>query len=141
MATTHRRATDPTDEPTIGRLIADTSKDISTLVRSEIELAKTELRFSVKAGGIGIALFAVAGFMALLAIVMISISFGFGLTNIEGIGPSLAFLIVFGVYLLIAIIAAFIGVRKVKQVRAPEKTIEAVKDNKLVLKRSPGAKP
>jgi hypothetical protein len=136
MATTHRRATDPKDEPTIGRLISDTSKDISTLVRSEIELAKTELRFSVKAGGLGIALFAVAAFMTLLAIVMISISFGFGLTNIDGIGPSLAFLIVFGVYLLIAIILAFIGLRKVKQVRAPEKTIEAVKDNKLAFKGS-----
>jgi hypothetical protein len=123
------------DEPTIGRLIADTSRDFSTLLRSEIELAKTELRFSVKAGGMGIALFAVAGFLLLLAIVMISIAFGFGLTNIDGIGPSLAFVIVFGVYTLIALLLAFIGYRKVKKVRAPEQTIEAVKSNKKVLKR------
>jgi hypothetical protein len=122
-------------EPTIGRLIADTSRDFSTLLRSEIELAKTELRFSVKAGGMGIALFAVAGFLLLLAIVMISIAFGFGLTNIDGIGPSLAFVIVFGVYTLIALLLAFIGYRKVKKVRAPEQTIEAVKSNKKVLKR------
>lgn len=123
------------DEPTIGRLIADTSRDVSTLIRSEIELAKTELRFSVKAGGLGIALFAAAAFLLLLAVVMISISFGFGLTNIDGIGPSLAFLIVFGVYALIAGLLAFIGLRKVKQVRAPEQTIDAVKSNKQVLKR------
>jgi uncharacterized membrane protein YqjE len=135
MTTTHRRATDPSDEPTIGRLVVETTSELSSLLRSEIELAKTELRFSVKAGGMGIALFAVAGFLALLAIVMISIAFGFGLTNIEGIGPSLAFVIVFGVYLVIALILGFIAVRKVKQVRAPEKTLAAVKDNKKVLKR------
>jgi hypothetical protein len=133
--TTQTRPPEPSDEPTIGRLVADTASDFSTLLRSEIELAKTELRFSVKAGGIGIALFAAAGFLALLAIVMISIAFGFGLTNIDGIGPALAFVIVFGVYILIAAMLAFIGVRKVKQVRAPEKTIEAVKETKQVFKR------
>lgn len=122
-------------EPTIGRLIADTTGDFSTLLRSEIELAKTELKFSVKAGGIGAALFAVAGFLAVLAVVMVSISFGFGLANIDGIGPSIAFLIVFGVYMLIAVILALVGVRKVKQVRAPEQTIAAMKSNKQVLKR------
>lgn len=135
MTTTHRRATDPSDEPTIGRLVAETTNDLSSLIRSEIELAKTELRFSAKAGGSGIALFAVAGFLALLAIVMISFAFAYGLTNIDGIGPSLAFVIVFGVYLLIAVILGLIGVRQVKKVRAPEKTLAAVKDTKKVLKR------
>ena len=41
------------EDPTIGRLFADTSRDLSALVRNEIELAKTELKFSVRAGGIG----------------------------------------------------------------------------------------
>ena len=43
----------PADDPTIGRLVADASRDISALVQSEIALAKSELQFSVKAGGIG----------------------------------------------------------------------------------------
>jgi hypothetical protein len=133
--TTQTRGPEPSDEPTIGRLVADSASDFSALLRSEIELAKTELRFSVKAGGVGLALFAVAGFLALLSIVMISIAFGFGLTNIDGIGPALAFVIVFGVYLLLAAVLAFFGVRKVKQVRAPEQTIEAVKETKQVFKR------
>ena len=32
------------DEPTIGQLVANASKDLSGLVRGEIELAKTELK-------------------------------------------------------------------------------------------------
>ena len=123
------------EEPTIGRLIADTTQDFSELVRKEIELAKTELRVSVKAGGLGIALFAAAGFLVLLAIVMASFAAAYGIDNIDGIDTWLAFLIVFGCYVLIAAILAFIGMRKVKKVRAPEQTIAAVKSNKQVLKR------
>ena len=50
------------DDPTIGRLVTDASRDISTLISKEIQLAKTELKVSVKNGGIGIGLFAAAVF-------------------------------------------------------------------------------
>jgi hypothetical protein len=123
------------EEPTIGKLIADTTHDFSELLRKEIDLAKTELRVSVKAGGMGVALFAAAGFLALLAIVMASFAAAYGIDTVDAIDTWLAFLIVFGAYLLIAAVLAFIGVRKVKKVRAPEQTIAAVKSNKQVLKR------
>jgi hypothetical protein len=126
---------DTSGEPTIGRLIADTTGDFSSLIRDEIELAKSELKFSVKAGGIGAALFAVAGFLAVLAVIMLSIAFGFALASLPHIGDTVAFLIVFAVYILIAAILALIGLRKLKQIKAPEQTIAAVKSNKQVLKR------
>ncbi len=129
-------APDTSGEPTIGRLVADTTSDFSSLIRSEIELAKTELRFSVKAGGLGAALFGAAAFLGVLAIIMLSIAFGFALDNIPGIGSAIAFLIVFAVYLLIAGVLALVGLRKVKQMRAPEQTIAAVKSTSQVLKRS-----
>lgn len=122
------------DDPTIGKLFADTSRDLSALIRGEIELAKTELKFSVKAGGMAIALFAVAGFLIVLAIIMISIAFALFLHWLFfGLGTS--FLLVFAVYVLIAGVLAFVGVRKIKQVKAPEQTIAAMKSNKQVLKR------
>jgi hypothetical protein len=121
-------------EPTIGRLVADTTRDLSALIRGEIELAKTELGFSAKAGGIGAALFAAAAFLLLLAIVMLSIAFAFFL-NWLYFGVAVSFLLVFGVYVLIAGLLAYLGVRKIKQIRAPEKTMAAVKSNKQVLKR------
>jgi Putative Actinobacterial Holin-X, holin superfamily III len=120
-----------TEEPTIGRLVVDTATDFSQLIRSEIELAKTELKVSAKAGGIGIGLFAGAAFLVLLAIVMVSIALALFL-DWWIVGTATAFLIVFALYVLIAALLAFIGVRKVKQVKAPEQAIEAVKDTKQV---------
>jgi len=126
---------DLSEDPTIGRLVADTTKDLSTLVRDEIQLAKTELKVSLKLSGAAAGLLGAAVFLILLAVVMISIAFGFALTNIDGIGPALAFLIVFGVYVLIALILSFIAYRKIKKVRAPEQTMAAIKSNKQILGR------
>ncbi len=122
------------DEPTIGKLVADTSRDLSALIRGEIELAKTELKFSVRAGGLAIGLFAGAAFLVLLSIVMISIALALFL-NWLYFGLATSFLIVFALYVLIAALLGFIGVRKVKQVKAPEQTIATMKSNTQVLKR------
>src|SRR3569833_3437223 len=51
-------------EPSVGTLAKSAMADMSTLIRSEIELAKAEVGTSVKRGGIGAASFAVAGVMA-----------------------------------------------------------------------------
>ncbi len=122
------------EEPTIGRLVADTTRDLSTLVRSEIQLAKTELTFSLKAGGLGAAMLAVAGFFAVLAIIMASIAFALFL-DWWFAGTATAFAIVFGIYLLITAVVAWLGLKKIKQVKAPEQTIATMKSNKQVLKR------
>ncbi len=133
MATT-KPGPAPDEEPTIGRLVADTTRDLSSLIRNEIQLAKTELKFSVQAGGLGAALFAAAAFLVLLAIVMISIAFGCSWTGWTA-GPATAFLIVFGVYVLIAGSAGVHRLKKFKKVKAPEQTIAAMKSNKQILKR------
>jgi len=125
MSTDPVKAAAPSEaDPTIGRLVTDASRDISTLIQKEIQLAKSELKVSVKAGGIGLGLFAAAAFIAVLAIIMLSVAFAY-LINWNGSGLALqwAFLIVFGFYLLLAALLVFVGVRKVKQVRGPEKAI------------------
>ncbi len=124
------------DEPTIGKLIVDATSDLSLLVRNEIELAKSELRFSIKAGGLGAALGAAAGFFGLLALIMLSIALAFLLAKLPVVGLFLAFLIVFLLYAAIAGVLALVAMRKFKQVHAPEQTIAAVKSNKQVLSRS-----
>jgi hypothetical protein len=122
-------------DPTIGRLVTDASRDISGLIQKEIQLAKSELKISVKAGGTGVALFAVAGFLVLLAIVMLSVAFAYLIHwNGEGLDLHWAFLIVFGAYLLVAALLAFLGVRKVKQVRGPERAISQGKEIPRALK-------
>ena len=128
-------ATEPVQDtdPTIGRLVTDASRDISTLISKEIELAKSELKVSVKAGGIGIGLFAAAGFLAVLAVIMLSVSIAYFI-NWAGLGLHWAFLIVFGAYLLIAGLLVFVGIKKVKQVGPPEGAIRQGKEIPSALK-------
>ncbi len=128
------RAPVDAEEPTIGKLVVDASRDVSTLIQSEIALAKSELKVSVKAGGISIGLFAAAGFLALLAIIMLSVAFAY-FVHMTGLDLAWCFLIVFLAYLLIAGLLGFIGVRKIKQVKAPEKAIYQAKESKSLLKR------
>lgn len=121
------------EEPTIGRLIGDASRDIALLVQSVIKLAKSELRVSVKAGGIGAAMIAVAAFFGLLIIIMLSFSVAYFLV-MAGLHPAWAFLIVAGAYLLLAVLLILVGVKMLKKIRAPEKTIAAAKDIPAALK-------
>ncbi len=55
----------PTSEASTGELIAQATDDISTLIRSEIQLAKKDLATSGKRLGVGAGMFGVAGTLAL----------------------------------------------------------------------------
>ena len=123
-------------DPTIGRLVSDASRDISSLIRNEIKLAKSEIRISVKAGGLGAGLFAGAAFFAVMALIMLSVAIAYFINwNGEGLALQWAFLIVFGFYILLTAILGLVGVRKVKKVRAPERAIAQAQETSQVLKR------
>lgn len=123
------------EQPTIGQLVADASRDISSLVQKEIELAKTELKTSVTFGVTGAVFFVVAGFIALLAVILLSWSFVY-LIHWGGSGLALhwAFLIVTGVYFLLAGLFVLLGVKKLKKVKAPERSIRQGKAIPAALK-------
>ena len=122
------------DDPTIGKLVGDVSNDVSSLIRSEIALAKTELKFSAKAGGVGLGLFAAAAFLLVLAVIMLSVAIAYSI-NFTGLDLAWCFLIVFVFYALIAAVLGLIGYRSVRKVRGPEASIEQLKETKAVLKR------
>jgi hypothetical protein len=123
------------DDPTIGRLVADATRDISTLVSKEIELAKSELKVSVKAGGLGIGLLAGAAFIAVLGVIMLSFTIVYFI-NWGGSGLALhwAYLIVTGFWFLVTALLGWIGVKKLKQVGPPEKAIEQGREIPKALK-------
>ena len=123
----------PQDEPTIGRLVGDASRDIALLAQTVIKLAKSELRVSAKAGGIGAAMMATAAFFGLLIIILLSISVAYFLV-MAGLDPAWAFLIVAGGYLLLAALLILVGIKLLKKIRAPEKTIAAAKEIPAALK-------
>jgi hypothetical protein len=120
-------------EPTIGQLIANASRDLSSLVRSEIELAKSELKASAKAAGTGGGLFGSAAFLGLLAIILLSIAAAYGVSAL-GLHPALAFLIVAFVYLLVAGVLVLVGKRLLGRAKPPKRAIETSKESVEALK-------
>ena len=133
-------ATEPVKDtdPTLGKLVMDAQRDISSLVSKEIQLAKSELKVSVKHGGVGIGLFGGAAFIALLAIIMLSVAFAYFLNwNGDGLDLHWAFTVVFLVYVLVAALLGYIGLRQVKKVKAPERAIEQGKQIPQALKGRP----
>jgi hypothetical protein len=130
----------PGGERTLGQLVADASKDLSTIVRSEIALAKAELMRDVQAGAIGAAMFVVAGVFAFLALILLLIAAAYGLVA-AGLSPWLAFLIVGGALLLVGVLLVLIGKSRLGKIKPPERAIRTSKETVAALKqrRAPDA--
>ena len=91
--TSHPRAPGTQPEETLGALFATASRDLSALVRSEIELAKAEIQVDVKNGATGGAMFGAAAFLGVLASILLLIALALFLVWL-GLEAWLAFLIV-----------------------------------------------
>ncbi len=115
------------DEPSVGTLVQSAMADVSTLVRSEIELAKAEIGTSAKKAGISVGLFGAAGVLAAFAGIFFFITVAEFLTWL-GLARWVSYLIVFGLLILLAGIAALIGRRMLKKIEKPERTIETLRD-------------
>ncbi len=125
-ATTERAA--GTTERTLGQLVADATHDLSSIIHSEIALAKAEIGADAKKAGIGAGLFAAAGFFVFLALVLLPISAAYGLVA-AGLSPWLAFLIVAIVLLVLGAIMAMVGKGRVSKIKGkPERAIKNAQD-------------
>ncbi|WP_375477464.1 phage holin family protein [uncultured Jatrophihabitans sp.] len=133
----HAAPEDPADQPSIGKLVADASTHVSTLVHGEIELAKLELRSSVKNAGVGVGLFAAAAVLLVFSLIYGFQALAEGLNQL-GLDRWLAFLVVFAGLLVLAGLLVYLGIRKVKRVRAPARTIKTTKETVDYLKNSRG---
>ncbi|MEX3516930.1 phage holin family protein [Corynebacterium camporealensis] len=111
-----------------GQLVSNATEQMSQLVRSEVELAKTEIAASAKKAGIGAGMFGAAGTIALYS----SFFFFFFLAELLAVWLDrwAAFLIVFLIMIVLAAVVGFVGFKNVKKVKAPEKTIESTKELK-----------
>lgn len=123
-------------QPTVGNLVKDATASASTLVRGEIALAKAELVHEAKKAGAGTGLIATAGVLLLYASLFFFVFLGF----VIGIWlPYWAsFGIVFLMLLIVSTVLILVGYKLFKKLRAPEKTIESVKELQSVLPGQPG---
>ncbi|MPQ98056.1 phage holin family protein [Modestobacter sp. I12A-02628] len=125
-------------EPSIGALAQSAMADVSTLIRSEIELAKTEVASSAKKAAIGGAAFAAAGVIVAFSFFFLVIAVAEFLTWL-GLERWISYLVVWVGLLLIAGIIALVGRRFLKKIEKPERTIETLKDlPELARREAPG---
>ena len=126
------------EEPSVGTLVQSAMADVSTLVRSEIELAKAEIGRSAKKAGISVGLFAAAGVLAAFAGIYLFVTIAEALTAL-GLPRWVSYGIVTVFLLLLAGIAALIGRRMLKKIEKPERTLETLSDLPDVMHReAPG---
>ncbi|MGH4016295.1 MAG: phage holin family protein [Pseudonocardiaceae bacterium] len=118
-------------QASLGELVREATTHVSTLLRSEVELAKAELSAEVRKGVKGSIMFIVALSIVLFSLFFLFIAIG------EMIAVWLprwaAFSIVFVLMVLTAAGCALFGWRRVRSVRKPERTITTVKESGAVL--------
>ena len=111
-----------------GELASEVAKDMSTLVRQEVALAKAELQQDAKTAGTAVGAFGGAGFAGYFVLVFLSLAAMYGLDTIMPTGW--AALIVAGLWAVIAAVLALMGRNKLKGFNPkPERTIETVKED------------
>jgi uncharacterized membrane protein YqjE len=127
------------DNQSVGALVKDAMTQVSTLLRAEVELARSEITADVKQGIRGSLFFIIALTMLVLlapfALTTIALVIAIWLPMWSG------FAIVTGFMLLVALVAAFLGWRRVRRLRGPRRTISSVRDTAAVLSRRESDQP
>ena len=117
----------------VGQLLGEVSKDLSTLMRQELELAKAELKIEAKKAGQGAGMFGAAGFAGYMVLLFLSIALWWALENVMDAG--LAALIVAVIWGVIGAVAFVMGRTKFREVNPkPERTVETLQQVPPALK-------
>ena len=117
----------------VGELIGEVTRDMSTLMRQELTLAKAEVKEeavkAAKAGG----MFGAAGFAGYMLLLFLSIAAWWGLAEV--MAPGWAALIVAAVWAVIGAVLFAVGRQRMREVNPkPERTIETVSEVPETLK-------
>lgn len=120
-------------EASIGGLVRDATTHLSTLIRSEVELAKAEVTEEVRKGVKGGVFFVVA--LTVLIFSLFFLFFTLGEVLDIWLPDWAAYAIVFGLMVLTAAVFGLLGYRRVRAIRKPERTITSVKESAQIAKR------
>ncbi|GAA1843252.1 phage holin family protein [Actinomadura bangladeshensis] len=127
------------EDKSVGELVALASGSISDLVRAELTLAKMELKADAKKAALSSMMLTIAAVMGGLIVILLSIAFALGLTAL-GIWSWAAFLIVAGVYAVLAVLLMWLAKKIVKRIEGAKRTRKTLKDDFTALRRRGDAK-
>ncbi|MGH3260390.1 MAG: phage holin family protein [Trebonia sp.] len=127
---------DADGQQSLGELVALAAKDMSSLVRYEISLAKREFKMDAQRIGIAAALAAVGLFVACLLVILLCFALAYGLVDIYSIPIWAGFLCTVGACLVLILLLAGVAYLIVRRVTGMKLTRKTVKDDLGMLRRS-----
>jgi hypothetical protein len=133
-----------TDQPTpseakaastsLGDLLGEVTRDLSTLIRQEIELAKAELKQSATRAGTGAGLMGGAGYAGLMVLFFLSVALWWALGYL--VGNAWSAVIVAVIWAIIGLVLFLVGRKQLASVKGVPQTVETVKEMPQTLKRN-----
>lgn len=119
-----RGALEAEDGRSLGEVMGDLTRNVSTLLQQEVALAKAELRQSGQRAGKGIGMFAGAAVAGLLFLVFLSVWAWQALA--PHIGYAVSALIVAVVWAIIAAVLVVVGRKELQRIRGLQQTGETL---------------
>jgi len=122
------------ESTSLGDLLSEVSRDISTLMRQEVELAKAELRESATRAGKGAGMLGGAGYAGMMTVLFVSVAAWWGLGYL--VGNAWSGLIVAAVWAIIGLILFLVGRSAITSIKGAPQTVESIKEIPDTLKRN-----
>jgi hypothetical protein len=120
------------DNASLGELLGDVTRDLSTLMRQEVELAKAEAKQSATKAGKGAGMLGGAGVAGHFVLVFLSLALMFALGALMPLGW--AAVIVAVIWGIIAAVLASMGRKELKQIKGMPQTGETLSEIPPTLK-------
>lgn len=115
-------------ELSVGQIVGDVSRDLSTLMRQELALAKAEVRQEATKAAKGAGMLGAAGYAGHFIVLFLSFAAWWGLAGSTG-HTGWSALIVAAIWAVIAGVLFVVGRGQLKKVNPkPERTVETVKE-------------
>ena len=118
----------------LGDLLGEVTRDLSTLMRQEIALAKAELKQSATTSAKGAGLLGGAGYAASMVVLFLSLAVWAALATLVGWGWS--GVIVAVLWAIIAAILYAVGRKQLKEVQGAPQTVETLQEIPETFKRN-----
>lgn len=122
------------DTTSLGDLLGDVTRDISTLMRQEVELAKVELKQSATRAGKGGGMLAGAGVAGHFVLLFLSLALWWALGTVMGLGWSAVVLAV--IWGVVAAVLASVGRKQLNAIKGMPQTAETLQEIPPTLKPS-----
>lgn len=131
----HTAAHAKAETTSLGDLLGEVTRDMSTLMRQEVDLAKVELKQSATRAGKGSGMLAGAGVAGHFVLLFLSLALWWALGTLMGLGWS--GVVVAVIWGIVAAILAALGRKELNAIKGMPQTAETLQEIPPTLKPNP----